>query len=410
MSPESIPRLSEEEIFAIFDVVERRGDISEAQDVIEKKLHLAKRDRTTIATVHRAAIQFFNIDIDGTKTLTTKEVEDIAVQAGYGISRSRVVDLHRLYRLWVAKKVARIKVINKDIGTDSDTQLTIPSRTKEFLPLLHQWRYLIQITLPDQLIENYFLGELKHQLPIRFLKGRYDSEIYSLARQHHIAGTIPKVLPRQFPIEQEGIFLQLKQLYPDDVIWEAEDSWSRTEDAYLNAIASFFGEIIKGFEYLLAISPESKFPRYGLEAIYSAKYQDSDKLTMALLSEIKYLKENHVNWFTFLQMANLILCCGLLTAAIAELPPHKPWHDQVNKLELLRSMAVHIIMKLPEDFSSNEILDEVSKTVVSFWDRIPEIKQKAGDVLTKLDSLQAAHGDLNSKLKALEFRLSGISE
>ena len=87
-------RLDEEEFFAIFRVVATRGTVNDAQ------LCLSPRHRTTVAAAFRVAEELFRRDPD---TLSTREAVEIADRVGYRVSRARVVELHRQFRLWKAR-------------------------------------------------------------------------------------------------------------------------------------------------------------------------------------------------------------------------------------------------------------------------------------------------------------------
>lgn len=90
-------RLDEEEIFVIFDVVKERGTPSAARKAIGSRLHLKPPHRTTVTPVFKVANELFRGAPD---LLSSEEAEQIAIKVGYRMSRARVLELHRLYRLW----------------------------------------------------------------------------------------------------------------------------------------------------------------------------------------------------------------------------------------------------------------------------------------------------------------------
>jgi hypothetical protein len=102
------PRLSEEEVFVIFDVVNKRGEPKEAQEIIHKKLHLPRPHRTTIARVFNVSVELFKREPNA-PVLTTQEADEIVRKVGYGVGRSRVVELHRLYQLWKSRRQEETK-------------------------------------------------------------------------------------------------------------------------------------------------------------------------------------------------------------------------------------------------------------------------------------------------------------
>jgi hypothetical protein len=111
-------RLSNEEVFVIFGVVNKRGGTKEAQEIIHKKLRLPRPHRTTIARVFNVSVELFKRSPNDS-ALTEQEVEEIATKAGYNTSRSRVVALHRLHQLW---KIRRPKETG-ELGSDATPQL-----------------------------------------------------------------------------------------------------------------------------------------------------------------------------------------------------------------------------------------------------------------------------------------------
>jgi len=96
-------RLSDDEIFVIFDIVNERGEMEEARDRISRKLRLRRPHRITVARVFNVGVELFKREPNAL-ALTTQEVEEIVERAGYGVSPSRVVKLHRLYQLWKIRR------------------------------------------------------------------------------------------------------------------------------------------------------------------------------------------------------------------------------------------------------------------------------------------------------------------
>jgi hypothetical protein len=123
---DSHPRLNEEEIFAIFDVVYRRGSVKEAQEAIQKKLHFRSRHRKTITAVFNVGTEFFKRDPNAPEVLATQEMEKIAERAGYGVSCSRVVQLHRLYILWKARQQEKQMAVEKNLRTERQKAVSPP--------------------------------------------------------------------------------------------------------------------------------------------------------------------------------------------------------------------------------------------------------------------------------------------
>jgi len=402
MSQGYLSRLDEEEIFAIFDVIEKGGSPQEAGEVIHEKLYLPKRHRKTVTAVFNVGIELSRRDPNAPDVLSTKEADEIAEKAGYGVSRSRVVELHRLYRLWVTHRSERAKKDVTDVATKRfeeeirarvEPKQQVHVEPKEFLPLLHRWREQAQVWWPDEFLRYFYLRDLAKELQRCRIDTQWDEEIYEAAKRHHVqAGQRAERMLLQ--VEQEGLFRRLRQCYPDDAVWEAQDSWGRMYAAYLGAFISWCGDISYYLESFLALLSMDELPQGGGEVANTKDF-------------LRQLKKD-ANSLVFLRLASLGVCCNLLTLGIAEVPSHLTWFLQADKLEILRDDTINQIAKLPKGFSSTT--NEIGKMAKIFWERLTEVKENTRELLHKLQQLQAAHEDLHSKLTALELRLYGVTE
>jgi len=121
MSEDYLAGLTDEEkqVFIVFDTASTPGATpKEAREKIRERLHVSPPHRTTVTPIFKVATEFLKTE---PSVLTAEEAEEIAVKVGYGTPASRVVDLHRLYRLWRHRK-------RQDKGEPSDwtQQLEIP--------------------------------------------------------------------------------------------------------------------------------------------------------------------------------------------------------------------------------------------------------------------------------------------
>ncbi|MBI2859080.1 MAG: hypothetical protein HYX90_08385 [Chloroflexi bacterium] len=129
-SEDSPSRLSEKEIFVVFDVVEQHGNVREARDEIGKKLHVRPSHRITLTLVFRVAVEFSRRNAS---VLTDSELDEVIEKVGYGVSRHKVIELHRLYQLWKIGK----RGTAADQGSDEE--------------LLREWRRQLNCPPPELL-------------------------------------------------------------------------------------------------------------------------------------------------------------------------------------------------------------------------------------------------------------------
>ncbi len=409
-------RLSEEAVFVIFDVINKRGTPKEAREMIKTKLYLRRPHRKTVTGVFNVGVEFFRRDPSALNVLTTQEVDEIAGEAAYGVSPSRVVQLHRLYQLWARHRSERTKEDVVDVATKRfeeeirahvETKQRVHVEPKEFLPLLHRWREQAQLWSPDQFLRHFYLRGLGEKLLQHGISAE-DMEIYDAAKRHHAQTSQPYDATKRhhaqtsqlwervlLQVEQEGLFRRLRQCYPADAIWEAQDSWGRIYAAYLEAFISWCGDIKYHLECFIALILLDELPQEDREVASAEAF-------------LEQLKKEDANWLAFLELASLVTCCNLLTLGMAELPAHPLWFSQVDKLQVLRSDGVNLGTKLPKHCSLAQ--DQIGEMARFLWERLTEVKENTRDLLHKLQRLQAAHDDLHRKLTALEFRLYDVTE
>ncbi len=272
-------------------------------------------------------------------------------------------------------------------------QRVVHVEPKAFLPLLHQWREQAQFWSLDEFLRRYWLRGLRREVQHRVSPQR-DAQIYIAAKRHHVHAS--PALDRVFlQVEQEALFHRLRQCYPVDPAWEAQGSWGRAYAAYLDASASWCGDVQDYFEALVALILVDELRQEGRE-VASTK------------EPLEQLKKKDANWLVFLELASLVGSCDLLTLGIAELSPDPPWFLHLSTLKTLRDEAVEQSAQLPGDFGLRQ--DDIGGMGRFFWEHLTEVKENTRALLHKLQTLQAAHDDLHGKLTALEFRLYDVTE
>jgi hypothetical protein len=284
----------------------------------------------------------------------------------------------------------------EEVKAHQETEDRVHVEPKEFLPLLHRWREQAQFWALDEFLRQYYLRGLAHELQRRATKSKCDAGIYDDARRHHAVGTSLRVLPGLLPVVQEGLFHRLRQCYPGDAIWEAQDCWGRAYADYFDGFASWCADIRRGFERFLALASMDELPQDGRE--------------VAAINDFLEQRKADANCLAFLEFASLGACCDLLTLGMAALPPNPQWFLQVDKLQILRSEAVNLGTKLPGGFGLPQTQNQIGVSARLFWEHHTWVKEKTIDLLGKLQRLQAAQDDLHSKLAALELRLYDVTE
>ena len=290
--------------------------------------------------------------------------------------------------------------VDRILGQQGPTKVPPPG---ELVDLFQRWREQALFPSLDQLL-RYFGREA---LQVDLLRQETDSqqalEIYDAAKRHHLRG-IPEA-GGVFPsVIEEGLFQRLRQDCRDDPVWEAQESWGLAYGAYVEAFSWFFAQVQHEFELLLvgaaANRPTGKneVRERGLEA-------EVDRI-LDLLDERKRKDEQLV---IFLKLAAVIVSCDLLTLGGPEqLPGNELWTLEVaDKLQTVRAEATNYITEFAEP--SPVPLDHIVTAAKLLWEHQPKIRQKTGDLLSKLKSLQAADDDLQSKLMAFEWRLYGVA-
>ena len=265
---------------------------------------------------------------------------------------------------------------------------------KEFLPLLHRWRQQAQFWSLDDFLREYYLRGLARDLQ-RGVTAKWDAKIYHAAKQHHVE-TSHQAATVLLQVQQEGLFHRLRQCYPGDAAWEAQDSWGRAHAVYFDAFISWYVDIKRGFEYFVALASMDELPQDGRE--------------VAAINDFLEQRKEDGNCLAFLEFASLGTCCDLLTLGMVELPLNPQWFLQVDKLEMLRSEAVNLGTTLPGGFGLPKTQKQIGVIARLFWEHHTWVKEKTRDLLGKLQRLQAAQDDLHSKLTALELRLYDVTE
>jgi len=271
----------------------------------------------------------------------------------------------------------------------------ITRQVHRYIDLLHQWREQAQFLSLDQLL-RVFGREAQQIESLRHTTDRQRVlEIYDAARGQHVQDIpeLESVLPE---LTEESLWQRLRQQYREDPVWEVQDAWGLAHGAYLEAFRLFFAEAQRRFECYFAGACMKMLEQRGLKP--------SEDTVLDMLDN---LRKEDVDLAIILRLTGVIVSCDLLALGIAQLPDSRLWLE-VDKLETVRAEAVNYITELPEPCPV--ALDHIGTAAKLLWEHEPEIRQKTGDLLDKLQSLHAADDDLHSKLSALERKLYGIDE
>lgn len=283
----------------------------------------------------------------------------------------------------------------EEIKAHLETEERVHVEPKELLSLLHRWREQAQYWSVDQVLRQYFIEGFWGGKLQRCTSGtQLVTEIYDAARRHHAHGQTPldRVL---LPVEEEGLLHWLRQCYPTDAVWEAQDYWGQACAACFKAICSWYADTKLSVESLLAVFVKRGLPQEARDIVNMKDVLDQ-------------LKKKDANLVVYLDLASVVVCCDLLTLGIAELPSEPLWFSQVNKLKTLRDDVINHSTELPGD--SRLALNNIHGSVWLFWEFFTEVKENTRELVHKLQQQQDAQNDLRNKLMALELRLYAAAE
>ena len=266
---------------------------------------------------------------------------------------------------------------------------------QEFLALLHRWREQVRFSSPDELLRELVSTKIYKDLLHYTTNAEPAAKIYDAAKRHH-ARTIPGPVRPLMGVEQEGLFQRLGQCYPDDPVWKAEDTFTLTHGAYIEAFVSWLVEVEHDLEFFLSLLIQGVLLERGYEPAGAKDGWDR-------------IKKGDPVLLIDLRLATLLLSCDILTLGIGELPSNPLWVGQVEKLKILRSETMN---KLSKDFGLAR--GEIDAMARLFWEHEAEVaadvREKTRNLVQKLQRLQVGHHDLHSKLTALEARLYDVAE
>ena len=96
-----------------------------------------------------------------------------------------------------------------------------------------EWRSQIQHKSLDQFIWTSHLEDLAKHVTLGLPESDNRAQPYRKAIAHHAKAIRPEKF--QPSVEDDSRFGYIKELYPDDSVWQAQDSWDTAYAAYFNA-------------------------------------------------------------------------------------------------------------------------------------------------------------------------------
>lgn len=256
-------KLTNEEIFAIFDVIDQHGDAQEAQEEIRRKLHLRPPHRTTVMAVFRVGVELFRRNPN---VLTDQEVDQIVEKAGYGISPSRVVELHRLYQLWkIDRRKETEELTLKDIHPLVFEQ-KIGKHSKSVLALLDTYASELKVTY-----------EPEDFIPVPKKERLNDKELEFFLYAKELVPSLDSLMQNQIDsenihivtkLEMEPSFAALEGHYEGTKLWEDIKNYKQIRDTYIAAGLKLHKIITTGVSRLpLQVPEETKVVLEGLREL-----------------------------------------------------------------------------------------------------------------------------------------------
>ena len=260
--------------------------------------------------------------------------------------------------------------------------------------LLQRWRGQLLSYSLDWLLWKYKLEDLPKTHARHLTQSQKADEIYRAAQRYHVQ-TMSGPVRLLLPVAQEGLFHRLRQCYPDDPVWETQDSWELTCGACVEAFCSWSDEVTNCFEAYLTLALMDDVAERDREVASGKDLLDQ-------------LQKEDVNWLVLVRLASVVISCDLLTLGIEELPTNLLWFFQVDKLRILRAEVVNQSAKLLKEFWVAQ--HDIGAVARLLWEHQGRVQESTRDLLQKLQRLQAAQDDLCSKLTGLEWRLYDVAQ
>ena len=267
-------------------------------------------------------------------------------------------------------------------------QLVHIGRT-DFIGLLRQWREKIQFLSLAELIKEFWWGTLDEELLYTVTESQKVSQGFDNVLRHHsqFIGGSPRVL---LELEEEGLFLELKECYPDDPLWEAQDDWAFAYGAYIEAFSS----------WCLNFKPEFD--------VYLVRMLGRNLGRQRRVGDKKNLvSQQSANLTAFARFVGIVVSCDLLTLGVEREPPSLFWFSQVTRLRTLRAQTIKQSTKLPESLWLTNY--DIRRQTEVLWEQTITIREDTKNLFEKVKILQKAYSDLQRKLTVLEHRLYDVS-
>lgn len=170
-------------------------------------------------------------------------------------------------------------------------------------------------------------------------------------------------------LENSQAFIELRQLFPGHPVWTAEDQWEKNYGEYIEGLSAWCSQIrttlVDGILDILNFGNE--------------KSRASVEVNLAFVGTV--------------------VSCDFLLGEIKERPPSPLWYLEAENLRQVRANAIsHSSTAVKKFLSSEYDFDSV-------WERKIAIPS-TGDLLDKLEMLDATSNHLRSALAELELHIT----
>ncbi len=264
---------------------------------------------------------------------------------------------------------------------------------EEFVPLLQKWRDRVQFVSVGALLRMYWQESLQTDTLRQASESQQVTKAYDNAQRRH-AQSIQGPVIVLLGLEQDGLFLQLRQCYPDDSVWKAQDYWGLAYGAYLDAFHYWCAGVKLDIEDIMDVA-------------VSEGLRQGNHNTGVDKKDFGWLKKQDANWIVFPALVGKVVSCDLLRLGINELEPNPCWFFTLDELRDLRDESITQGTKVLQSFLMTQ--NDFDSLAPALWEHQAKTKEDTKNLLHSLQALQAAQDDVQSKLTALQSRLCGGS-
>ena len=260
--------------------------------------------------------------------------------------------------------------------------------------VLLRWRDQAVFYTLHKLLYRVHLQDFNQKLEDIKAGTQNKDESYDYMRPRHFEEPL-LIEEVSIPVKEEYPFQKLKNGYPYDSVWKAQESWDLAYHKYLYSFDLWLNKVQDTIKSKYNCILEA-------EATGEQSYDSDD------LSHIEKTLAEDVKWFKLFTLASLIACCDLLLEGIKRLPPDPQWSSPLNDLEVLRNEVVHDLNSEPPEglpTTKDDLIGMATGWGNEFWKKNDEIKAKTSDLLEYRLQLGRVQDDLHSKIKALEKRV-----